>query len=83
MLLAHELGEVVDVIDHRVARAVHPLRVAVTAQVGRDHVVAIAQRQGDPVPGAAMVASAVDEDQRRRGGVALARRIDGPLCPIL
>ena len=40
------------------------------AQVGGDHVVAVLEGEGDPVPGAAVVASAVDEDQG--GGVGIA-----------
>src|SRR3546814_12551135 len=43
-----------------------PGAVAMAAQVGRDDMIAVRQSFGDPVPASAMVATAVDEQQRRR-----------------
>ena len=57
--LMHELGDVVDVVDHAVVAADQPLRIAVPAQVGRDDVVVVAQLLGRPVPVPAVVATAV------------------------
>ena len=65
VLLGDELGDVVDVVDHGVAGAVDPLRVPVSAQIGGDDVVVVAQGLRHPVPVAAVVASAVDEEQGR------------------
>ena len=69
LLLVKQLGDVVYVVDHRVVRAYHPLRVAVAAQVRSDHVIAVAQFAGDPVPVAAVVPRTMHEDQERRVGI--------------
>ena len=39
-------------------------------QIGADHVVTVAEGGGDPVPVTAMIAPAMQQDQRRRVGVA-------------
>ena len=64
-LLVDELGEVVDVAGHRVAAVGRPLAVAVAAQVGRDDVPVVPQRRRRPVPVPAVVAPAVEQEQRR------------------
>ena len=62
---AQQLVDVERVVDHRVAAADRPLRVAVAAQVGRDDVEVAPQILRDPVPVARVVAAAVDQQQRR------------------
>src|SRR5262249_16444524 len=70
LLLMDELGEIVDVARHVVIAVGRPLAVAVTAQVGRDDVPLVPQPRGDPIPVAAMIAPAVEQDQRRRPRIA-------------
>ena len=61
-------------IDHvladRVLAADLRLRVAVAAQVEREHAVGVLEALGDAVPAAAVVAATVVQQQRRVGGVA-------------
>ena len=62
-----------DVVDHvlRLVDAVrHPFAVAMAAMVERDDVPVVAQRLGRPVPAAAMVLAAMDQEKRRRSGIA-------------
>ena len=66
MPLIDQLREVVDVVRHCVMAGIRPLRVAMPAQIGCDDVILVRQRPRDPVPVAAMVAPAVDQQQRRR-----------------
>ena len=63
LLLVHELGDVVDVVDQGVAGPDHPLGVTVAPKIRRDDVVFAAQRLRDPVPVAAVVAPSVNEQQ--------------------
>ena len=70
LLLMDDLGQVVDVGRLVIAAANRPRAVAMAAKVRRDDMVAIAKPFGDPVPVAAMVAPAVDQQQRGRGLVA-------------
>ena len=69
-LLMDELGQVVDVARHRVVAGRRPGGIAMPAQVGGDDVVFVAQCGGHPVPVAAVVAPAMQQQQRRRGRVA-------------
>jgi hypothetical protein len=68
--LMDELREIVDVADHIVGAGARPCAVAVAAQIRRDHVPASTQALRHPIPVAAMVAPAVQQDERRRGAVA-------------
>ena len=70
LLLMDQLREVVHVLAHAIARTRRPLRVAVAAQIDGDDVVVGPQALRDPVPVVCVVAVAVDEQQRRRFGVA-------------
>ena len=69
-LLIDQLREVVDVAGHGVGAGRRPLAIAMAAQVGRDDVPVVAQPLRHPVPIAAMVLAAVQQDQRRRVRVA-------------
>src|SRR3546814_17091518 len=60
-----ELRNVIDVIIELIGAADHPLTIAMAAQIGRDDVIALAKRLGDPVPVAAMVAPAMNQQQWR------------------
>src|SRR3546814_7988349 len=64
--LMDELREVIDEAVHVILPIGRPGAVAMAAQVGRDDMIAVRQSFGDPVPASAMVATAVDEQQRRR-----------------
>jgi len=68
--LVDQLGEVIDEAIDRVIAVGRPGAVAMAAQIGRDDVVMVAQPFGDPVPVAAMVAAAVDEQQGRCARIA-------------
>ena len=70
LLLMDQLREVVDVGGHRIAAVRRPLAVAMTAQIGREDVPVATQRRGDPVPVAAMIPPAMDEQQRRRARIS-------------
>src|SRR3546814_9680347 len=63
--LMDQLREIVDEAVHVVIAVGRPGAVAMSAQVGCDDMIAALQLFGDPVPVAAMVAAAVDEQQRR------------------
>ena len=65
LLLVYELRDVGDVVDHRVVATEHPLGITVATQVRSDDVVVAAQVLRYPVPVAAVVAAAVDEQQGR------------------
>ena len=65
-----KLVEIEHVIDHRVAAADRPVGIAMAAKVGRDQMEMPAQLERDPVPVAAMVASAVHQDRHRLVRVA-------------
>ena len=69
-LLMDELVDVVDVRRHGVVAVRRPLAVAMPAQVGTDDVPVVTQGLRHPVPVAAVVPPAVDQEQRRRVGVA-------------
>ncbi len=69
-LLMDQLRQIIDVVRHGVAAGRRPGGITVAAQVRCDHVVVPPQIAGDPVPVAAMIASAMQQDQRRRIGVA-------------
>ena len=69
-LLMDQLGQVVDIGGGRVIAVGRPLAVAVAAQIGGEDVPVMAQRLRQPIPVAAMVAPAMDEEERRRAGVA-------------
>src|SRR5690242_5589313 len=69
-LLMDELREIVDVTRHRIVPGRRPRGIAMATQVRGDYVVLVTQRCRDPVPTAAMVAAAVQEHQRWRGGIA-------------
>src|ERR1051326_213627 len=62
--LVDQLREVIDVVRGSVMPGIGPLRVAVTAEVRGDDVIFVPQRGRDPVPVAAMVPPAMDEQQR-------------------
>ena len=66
---AQQLVDVERVVDHGVAAADRPLRVAVAAQVGGDDVEVAPQILRHPVPVAGVVAAAVDQQQRRLVGI--------------
>ena len=61
-----QLREIVDVAIHRIVAVRRPLAIAVAAQVGRNDVPVGAQGLSHGVPVAAMVATAMHEQQRRR-----------------
>ena len=69
-LLMDELRQVVDVRRHLVVPVGRPLAVAMPAQVRADDVPIAPQLLRDPVPVPAMVAPAVNEEKRRRVGIA-------------
>ena len=70
LLLVDQLREVIDAGAHRIVAISRPAAVAVTAQVRRDDVPVMAQFLGHPVPAAAMVPPAMQQDQGRRIGIA-------------
>src|SRR5204863_6359834 len=68
-LLVDQLSEIVDIGGGRIIAVRRPLAVAVAAQIGRQHMPIPAQGARDPIPIAAVVATTVDQQQGRRGGV--------------
>src|SRR5581483_11598169 len=64
-LAVDQLGQVVDVALHVVVAVRGPLAVAVPAQIGGDDVPVGAQGRRDPVPVAAVITPAVNQEQRR------------------
>ncbi len=70
LLLVDQLGQVVDIGGGVVDPVRRPGAVAVAAQVRGDDVPVVAQLARHPVPAAAMVASAMHQQQRRGGGIA-------------
>ena len=70
VLLVDELREVVDEFRHAVIAVRWPFAVAVAAQVRGDHVPVLAQCGGHPVPGAAVIPAAMQQQQRRRAFIA-------------
>src|SRR5580700_683108 len=70
LLLMDQLRQVVDIGGRRIVAVGGPLAVAMAAQIGRQDVPVLAQRGSHPVPIAAMVAPAMDEQKRRRARVA-------------
>ncbi len=69
----HEAREIVDIFGQRVAAAPGPVGIAVPAQVRGEHVKMRLQRARDRVEAAAMIAPAVNQQQRRRALVAPVR----------
>ena len=67
--LMDQLGEIVDVGGDLIV-ASRPLAVAVTAQIGGDDMLVVLQAGSDPVPIAAMIASAMQQQQRGRIGIS-------------
>ena len=65
-----ERDEVWDVVGQWVVAALGPFGVAMAPQVTGNHVVVIAERLGQTIPVAGVVASAMHEDQRRVGGIS-------------
>src|SRR3546814_1943819 len=63
--LVDELRDVADIVRHRIDAALDPFGIAVSAQVGGDDVPVVAQPLRHPVPVAAMIAPAVNQQQRR------------------
>jgi hypothetical protein len=61
LLLVNQLSEIIDITSHTVIPVGRPLAVAVTAQVGRQHVPLTAQTVGHPIPVATMVPPAMNE----------------------
>src|SRR3546814_6054110 len=68
--LMDQLREVIDEAVHVVIAVRRPGAVAMPAQVGGDDMITALQLFGDPVPVAAMVAAAVDEQPWRGAAVA-------------
>ena len=69
-LLMDQLREIVDIGGGRIIAVGRPLAVAVTAQIGRQHMPIPAQGARDPIPIAAVVTPAMHQQQGRRGRVA-------------
>src|SRR3546814_7960005 len=67
--LMDQLREVIDEAVHVVIAVRRPGAVAMPAQVGGDDMITALQLFGDPVPVAAMVAAAVDEQQWRGAAI--------------
>ena len=65
-----QLRQVIDVVGHGVVTCRGPGGIAVPAQIGRNDVVVSAQIGGDPVPIAAVIAPAMQQDERRRVRIA-------------
>src|SRR3546814_3864439 len=63
--LVDELRDVADIVRHRIDAALDPFGIAMSAQVGGDDVPVVAQPLRHPVPVAAMIAPAVNQQQRR------------------
>src|SRR5258708_8145839 len=61
--------EIVDKIMDGIIAAIAPFAVAMARKIGSDDMEAIAERARDPVPGTAMIATAMEQDQRRRAVV--------------
>ena len=68
--LMHKLGEIVNKGRHFVVAVGLPLAVPMASQVGCYDVPILAQFLRCPVPAAAMITPAMDQEQRRRVGVA-------------
>jgi hypothetical protein len=65
-----QLRQVIDVVGHRVVAGRRPGGVTVSPQVRSDHMKIFAHIGGDPVPVPAVIAPAMQQDQRRRVGIA-------------
>ena len=61
-----QLGEIINISRDCVIAVGRPLAVAVTAQIRRQNMPVMPQCIGDPIPVAAVVAPAMDEEKRRR-----------------
>src|SRR3546814_10762698 len=70
LLLVDELGDVIDMGRRRIAAVGGPLAVAMAPEVGRDDVTVRPQLLRHPIPVAAMIATAVQQEEGRRVRIA-------------